>query len=277
MTDSHKAARKFEVVVPSRYGVVSSCATGSWSVFLSIAGSLLLGMLPGCGDGASGIVDDINPASVGRSLQSCKGIMPLGDSITLGLKGGYRTNLYTGLQQNNCSVSYAGTQVDAATPVVDQHHEGHSAYTISDIAGGVDAWMASTQPNIILLMIGTNDTAWWSAENADQIGVRHNELIKQLRAARPDAWILVASLPPQASAIILPNSVDRAVLTQQLNAVIRKNVDARAAAGERFRFVDVYSVLSTEDLFDGIHPTEAAYSKIAQKFLEEMRIALDPQ
>jgi hypothetical protein len=51
-------------------------------------------------------------------------------------------------------------------------------------------------------------------------------------------------------------------------------VDARAAAGQRVRFVDVNSVLTTADLYDGIHPTEAAHARVAQKFLEGMRVAL---
>ena len=207
-------------------------------------------------------------------LQGCSGIMPLGDSITLGVNGGYRNDLYTGLQKNNCGVSYVGTQTDVNTRVADKHHEGHSGLTIGDIAGSVNAWIASTQPNIILLMAGTNDTAWWTAENADQIGARHNALIEQLRTARPNAWIFVASVPPQSSAIIQPNNIDRAVLTQQLDAVILKNVNARIAAGQRVRFVDVNSVLTTADLYDGIHPTEAAHAKVAQKFLDAIRAAL---
>ena len=48
-----------------------------------------------CGDSSSDSV---------VQLQSCAGIMPLGDSITLGANGGYRNDLYTGLQQNNCGV-----------------------------------------------------------------------------------------------------------------------------------------------------------------------------
>jgi aryl-phospho-beta-D-glucosidase BglC (GH1 family)/lysophospholipase L1-like esterase len=214
------------------------------------------------------------PAPGGTQLQSCSSIMPLGDSITLGVNGGYRNNLYTGLEQNNCSVSYVGTQSDPWTRVADKDHEGHPGWTIADIAGSVNTWLASTQPGIILLMIGTNDTAWWSAANADQIGARHNALIDQLRAARPNAWIFVASIPPQASAIIQPNNIDRAVLTQQLNTVIRSNVDARAAAGQRARFVDVNSVLTTADLYDGIHPTEAAHARVAQLFLDAVRAAL---
>ena len=200
--------------------------------------------------------------------------MPLGDSITLGVNGGYRNNLYTGLQRNNCGVSYVGTETDVDTRVSDRHHEGHPGFTIGDIAGSVDAWMTSTRPSIILLMIGTNDTAWWTGENAAQIGARHNALIDQLRTARPQAWIFVASIPPQSSAIIQPNNIDRAALTQQLDAVILKNVNARTAAGQRVRFVDINSALTAADLYDGIHPTEAAHAKIAQKFLDAVRAAL---
>jgi lysophospholipase L1-like esterase len=167
-----------------------------------------------------------------------------------------------------------GTLSDPNTHVADKDHEGHLGLTIGDIANSVNAWTASTQPNIVLLMAGTNDTAWWSAANAEQIGARHDALIDQLRAARPDAWIFVASIPPQAPAIIQPNNIDRAVLTQEVNAVIRRNVDARAAAGQRVRLVDVNSALTAADLYDGIHPTEAAHAKIAQKFLEAMRAAL---
>ena len=66
------------------------------------------------------------------------------------------------------------------------------------------------------------------------------------------------------------------MLTQQLNVVIARNVAARAAAGQRVRFVDVNSVLTTADLYDGIHPTEAAHAKVAQAFLDAVRAALGP-
>jgi len=211
--------------------------------------------------------------------------MPLGDSITLGANGGYRNNLYTGLQRNNCGVGYVGTLFDPNTRVADKVHEGHTGFAIGDIARNVNAWLASTQPSIILLMIGTNDTAAFTNEDADEIGARHNALIDQLRAARPNAWIFVASIPPQTSVLIhgkpdgsgTTKSVDRAVLTQQLDAVIRSNVTARIAADQRVRFVDVNSVLTAADLSnDGVHPIEAAYAKVAQAFLDGMRAALGP-
>jgi lysophospholipase L1-like esterase len=215
------------------------------------------------------------PAPFPPPLHSCARIMPLGDSITVGVNGGYRNDLYVGLQKLDCGVSYVGTLSDPNTRVADKNHEGHSGLTIGNVASNVDAWLAASQPNIILVMIGTNDTAWWTADSAEQIGARHNALIDRLRTARPTAWIFVASLPPQAAAIIQPNGIDRAVLTQQLNGVIHRNADARTKAGQRIRFVDVNSVLTTADLYDGIHPTEAAHARIAQKFLESIRAALD--
>jgi hypothetical protein len=71
-------------------------------------------------------------------------------------------------------------------------------------------------------------------------------------------------------------SVDRAVLAGQFNTVIHSNVDARIAAGQQVRFVDVNSVLTTADLYDGIHPTEVAHAKVAQVFLDAVRAALVP-
>jgi lysophospholipase L1-like esterase len=261
----------------------------------AIAGSVFLCVLAACGGGSTAAGDGstavtaVSPPTApvdapGVQLQSCTSIMPLGDSITLGVNGGYRNNLYTGLLQNNCGVSYVGTLSDVNTRVADKHHEGHSGFAIGDIAGSVTAWLGATQPNIVLLMIGTNDTAWWTNNDAAEIGARHSALIDQIRAARPNAWIFVGSIPPQTSVMIhgkpdgnaTTTSVDRAVLAGQFNAVIRSNVAARIAAGQQVRFVDVNSVLTTADLYDGIHPTEVAHAKVAQVFLDAVRAALVP-
>ena len=213
---------------------------------------------------------EVKAAAGGTKLAGCGKIMPLGDSITLGVSGGYRNNLYTALQKKNCGVSYVGSQSDPYTRVADKRHEGHPGKTIDDVAKEVKGWLNAYQPDIVLLMIGTNDVAWWTFENGKQTGARHDALIGQIRAARPNAWILVASIPPVSSALIEPNKVDRAVLVQQFNAAIRANVQARQAAGQRVPFVDVNAALSTADLYDGVHPTEAAHAKVAQKWLDAL-------
>jgi len=76
--------------------------------------------------------------------------------------------------------------------------------------------------------------------------------------------VVVASIPPLSSSIIQPNNVDRAQLGQDYNAALQQRVQTRIAAGKHVRWADVYSVLSVSDLYDGVHPTEAAADKVAQ-------------
>ena len=209
-------------------------------------------------------------------LTSCANIMPLGDSITLGVNGGYRNNLYTALQKKNCGVSYVGSESDQYTRVADKDHEGHPGYTIDNVAKNVKGWLDAQRPDIILLMIGTNDVSWWTFESGMEIGKRHDALISRIQAARPQAWILVASIPPVSSSIIEPNKVDRATLNKQFNAAIRSNVQARQATGQKVRFVDANSALTTADLYDGVHPGEAGHAKIAQKWLDAITPLLQP-
>jgi lysophospholipase L1-like esterase len=196
----------------------------------------------------------------------CLRVMPLGDSITLGVNGGYRNNLRTSLTNAGCGVNFVGSLYDQYAVTGDKEHEGHSGFTISNIASNVDSWLGGYTPDYILLMIGTNDIAWWTAESASQIADRHAALVDQILAKRPNAWVIVASIPPITSKLIAPNNVDRAQLGRDLNTGIQSRMASRQAAGKRVRFADVYSTLSLADLYDGVHPTQAAHAKVATAF-----------
>lgn len=196
--------------------------------------------------------------------------MPLGDSITLGVNGGYRNTLRTSLTTAGCGVNYVGSQYDQYAVTSDKEHEGHPGFTIDDIKAQVDSWLAGYSPDYILLMIGTNDIAWWTAETGDQIAARHAALVDQILARRPNAWVIVASIPPITSGLIAPNNVDRAQLGRDLNAGIMSRMATRQAAGKRVRFADVYASLSLADLYDGVHPTQAAHTKVATTFFQAL-------
>src|ERR1043166_6301011 len=63
-------------------------------------------------------------------------IIPLGDSITLGLNvpGGYSAPLYQLLTNAGYTVDYLGTQNGNGAPSLpDSNHEGYSGYTIRNI------------------------------------------------------------------------------------------------------------------------------------------------
>jgi hypothetical protein len=68
-------------------------------------------------------------------------IMPMGDSITLGVPvaGGYRDPLYTLLNTRGDTFTLVGSLTDYATTTLSNagqtHHEGHSGYTIADGGG----------------------------------------------------------------------------------------------------------------------------------------------
>ena len=76
----------------------------------------------------------------------CLKIMPLGDSITLGVNGGYRNTLRTSLTANGCGVDFVGSQFDQYAVTSDKEHEGHPGFTISNIASGSTAGCRATRP-----------------------------------------------------------------------------------------------------------------------------------
>jgi lysophospholipase L1-like esterase len=120
-------------------------------------------------------------------------------------------------------------------------------------------------------MIGTNDIAWWSVKTGAEVAADQAALIDKLQQLRPSAWIVVASIPPITSKAIPPNNVDRAQLARDYNAAAKTRIEARIAAGQKIRWADVYSTLSLSDLYDGVHPTQAAHAKVAHVWSQALR------
>lgn len=196
--------------------------------------------------------------------------MPLGDSITLGVNGGYRNGLWDRLTTAGKSVDFVGSQSDPYAVAPDKEHEGHPGYTSSNIMSSADGWLSAAQPDYVLLMIGTNDVAWWSAESASQVADRTALLVTQILTDLPNAWVVLASIPPLTSSIIQPNNVDRAQLAAAYNIELSLRVQGFVAAGKRVRFADVQSSLTVSDLYDGVHPTQLAADKVAQVFYDAL-------
>jgi lysophospholipase L1-like esterase len=198
-------------------------------------------------------------------------VMPLGDSITLGVNGGYRNHLWDLLTGAGRTLDYVGSQYDQYAKAPDKDHEGPPGWTIGNIADAVDAWLATYAPGYVLLMIGTNDVAWWCAMTASEVADQHAALVDRVLGNRPEAWVVVASIPPESSSVIQPNDVDRAQLAVDFNVEIRARVQTRIDAGARVRFADVNAVLTVSDLYDGIHPTEDAHATIAQVWFDALQ------
>src|SRR5689334_5617383 len=129
-------------------------------------------------------------------------VMPLGDSITMGIgsatMSSYRIDLQNRLAAAGRSVDFVGSQRDGAPATADLDHEGHSGWTIAKIAGQVNGWLATSRPDAVLLQIGTNDMR----TEAGSVGAtgRLSALIDQIKVAAPTADIFVAKITGTKSA-----------------------------------------------------------------------------
>jgi len=198
--------------------------------------------------------------------------MPVGDSITDGvgssMGGGYRVQLFHDALQGHKALTFVGTATDPNGPsMVDgktfpRDHEGHPGYTIdnsattSGISPLVDQAIAATHPNIMLLMIGTNDLD----RNVDAANAptRLGALIDKMMNDAPNALLVVAKITPT-----LDDGANNGV--QTYNNAIAGLVQTRAANGKHIAVVDMYGAITAHSDYktalmnDYLHPKDAGY------------------
>jgi lysophospholipase L1-like esterase len=183
-------------------------------------------------------------------------VMPLGASLTDGynVPGGYRIDLEDDLIASGIRPDFVGSLSNGPASLADKNHEGHSGYRIDQIRRSIDGWIGSYQPDVVLLLIGTNDVL----QDYQLAGApnRLADLVDRVHALRPATKIFVSSLPPIATAS--DNSQADAY-----NAAIPTVVQARALAGRPIWFVNGNASLTASDLADGVHLTAVGYSKLA--------------
>jgi len=198
-------------------------------------------------------------------------IMPLGDSITQGAPnppaGGYRVPLFHLARSNQQSLTFVGSGADGPAMVdgvaFPKAHEGHSGFNIDATQGrmGVSQYfpaaIATYKPNIVLLMIGTNDVDTGETDIPTRLGV----LVDTILNADPKVLVVVAQIVPQQTAT--PDTLNMKI--QAFNAAIPALVKTRADAGKHVTMVDMYTAFvatpsfSTALLADRLHPTPAGF------------------
>lgn len=207
-----------------------------------------------------------NPCPTNGS--ACK-ILPFGDSITRGAKssddGGYRTPLYKLILAAKQKATFTGSAANGPSTVSGQPfpraHEGHAGWTIdpgfnmlsssySGISKLVPSPALDANPNIILLMIGTNDL--FARETAN-MATRLEALLDKIVLNAPNALIVLAQITPLEKG--------SAALTAY-NAKIPGIVQTRAAKGQHIIGVDM-SKLPISQLSDGTHPNDQGYAYMA--------------
>ena len=190
-------------------------------------------------------------------------ILPLGDSITWGYPdpsttGGYRLPLSQLLTNANFRMDFVGTQSSPAPGLLYPFHEGHSGYRIDQINDGLLTWVNSVaSPDIILLLIGTNDLG----QNHDTTNAitRLDGLVSNITSNFPNAKVVVANLTTRTG------STDSLINTL-FNPFVPGLVARHAANGEQVYFLDMHSALTLADLGDGLHPNPGGYAKMGKQW-----------
>src|SRR4029077_17248258 len=165
-----------------------------------------------------------------------------------------------------------GTQMNGPNTVQNRtfpkRHEGHGGYTIAGggqgaIAGSVtDTAISMYHPNIVLLMIGTNDIN--GNINVASAPTRLGQLIDEITTDAPAALVVVATIIPIAN--------NGTQVVQTYNAAIPGLVNTRAAAGKHVVLLDNYAAFvkdpnyKTSLMVDNLHPNDAGYAVLGRAF-----------
>lgn len=192
-------------------------------------------------------------------------IMPLGDSLTDGfnVNGGYRIDLWTLLAAHH-RVDFVGSRHNGVPGLADKDHEGHPGWRIDELASGATPWLCAYRPQIVLLLIGTNDMT----QNFDVGGApsRLSALIDQIRLDVPDAAIVVSSVPRTRDAVTLA----------RIQAYNVQTPGIVASKGSKVGYVDAFAAIEPSHLAaDGTHLTHNGYGKLAAVWYPPVRAILD--
>lgn len=195
------------------------------------------------------------PVDVSQHLR----IMPLGDSITVGVGSttgdGYRWDLarYVIEVQQLYTANYVGSQSSGQES--NPRHEGHSGWRIDDLTTGIDGWMATYQPDVVLLHAGVNDAR--QGADAQTMATRMQALLGRILADSPTVRVIVGDvIPPWYGT----QQDVASVAVQRFDAMLPSIV---AAAGPRVSLARMSVAVTSSQLGDGLHPNDTGYRYMA--------------
>lgn len=196
-------------------------------------------------------------------------IMPLGDSITQGDKNynSYRRLLWKQLYNEGYNFDFVGsTQQNfmGAPPVsdFDLDHEGHWGRRVDQILENIGGWVRTTQPDIVLIHLGTNDII--QGQSVESTIAELKELIYKIRNINPRIKILIAQIIP----------CGEKAQVRQLNAVIAQLASQTNSSESPVISVDQFSGFNPTlnvDTYDGCHPNESGEKKMASRWFTALK------
>ncbi|KAK1454368.1 cellulose-binding protein [Colletotrichum cuscutae] len=190
-------------------------------------------------------------------------IMPLGDSITEITC--WRALVWDQFVKENLAdkVQFVGSVTNnpqncrAQSGSFDLHHEGHSGWLSINIANQyLQGWLASTKPDIVQFMLGTNDVA--RGRTTNDIVASYTRMVGLMKASNSRMKILVDRLIPLSfnggGIDTLNQRIPGWAIEQNSTSSPITVADYSSSAG-----------FTTSMLRDGVHPNDQGDQIIAQK------------
>lgn len=220
---------------------------------LVLAALLGVSLLAGC---ANDTADSPAPSAPQAAPQS---VACVGDSNTQG----YHAESYTTFLAQYLGSSYHVTNYgQSGTTAMTS-----SAHPYSDTAAYRDSLAA--QPDIVVLMFGTNDTASW--HGADTFAREYAALVERYRTLESTPRIILCT-PPAPHIEAAPGQVSFGVQPAaypSINAAITDTANAH-----HLTLIDIYSLTQNHPdwfLDDGIHLTNQGARAVAEKVAEAVK------
>ena len=202
-------------------------------------------------------------------------VMPLGNSITLGIGSGspytgFRKDLYNLLVNNGMNYDFVGSQQDGTISQFDIDHEGHAGWNIQQIDANVNSWLQDSAPTIVLLHIGTNDI---SSGESNQTNINEIEsIVNKIYQYDSDIAILLCSIIPRKDC---DNS--KCTKTEELNTLIQQLISQKANSGYNIYHVNQYSAFTSNSnwqsdyMSDTMHPNTSGYNVMALTYFNILK------
>lgn len=205
-------------------------------------------------------------AAAGEPLR----VLPFGDSLTKGTGsthgGGYRLTFLARMREAGVAVDMVGTKKNGP-PGMDPDHSGIQGEGVAKLDEVVTDEVRKLRPDVVLLMIGTNDADLHFVPDAFRI--RYSVILDRL-LGDSHVRVLAATIPPS-------HAGRKQALRLAVNKIISEEVEKRAAAGVSVQLVDVFHVLDPKtDFVDRIHMNDAGYEKIGNAFADAFLAAPKP-
>jgi lysophospholipase L1-like esterase len=234
-----------------------------WGRPIIRAGTAMLAVILGVF--AAGALAVLAPAPPGIAASAPVKIMPLGDSIT-GSPGCWRALLWNMLQNAGyTNINFVGTLPPQGCGIpYDGDNEGHGGALATGIVSQnlLPGWLAATNPDIVMMHLGTNDV-WNGSFTTAQILAAYTTLVQQMRANNPAMKILVAQIipmNPSGCSYCAPGVVN-------LDAAIPAWASSLTTAQSPIVVVNQWTGFNdATDTVDGVHPNDSGNQKIASKW-----------